>query len=59
MESAPRGLDDRESPYPDWFSAFMADRAIRKPSPHTIKAYRQDFAAIATLLAGAPNASRS
>jgi hypothetical protein len=36
------------------FWAFLADRAIRKPSPHTTKAYRQDFAAIATLLAGDP-----
>jgi site-specific recombinase XerD len=40
-----------ESVYPQWFSAFMADRAVRKPSPHTAKAYRQDFAAIAKLLA--------
>jgi site-specific recombinase XerD len=39
-----------ESVYPQWFSAFMADRAVRKPSPHTAKAYRQDFAAIANLL---------
>jgi site-specific recombinase XerC len=31
---------------------FLADRAIRKPSPHTAKAYRQDFTATATLLAG-------
>jgi site-specific recombinase XerC len=30
-------------------TAFLADRAIRKPSPHTAKAYRQDFTAIATL----------
>jgi site-specific recombinase XerD len=37
---------------PQWFSAFLADRAVRKPSPHTAKAYRQDFAAIAELLAG-------
>lgn len=36
--------------YPPWFSAFLADRAVRKPSPHTAKAYRQDFAAIAELL---------
>jgi integrase/recombinase XerC len=42
-----------ESAYPQWFSAFLADRAVRKPSPHTAKAYRQDFAAIAELLAGA------
>jgi hypothetical protein len=38
--------------YPDWFAGFLADRAIRKPSPHTAKAYRQDFTAIATLLGG-------
>lgn len=43
---------DDESPYPGWFLAFIADRAVRKPSPHTTKAYRQDFVAIATLLAG-------
>lgn len=41
-----------EPDYPQWFSAFLADRAVRKPSPHTAKAYRQDFAAIAELLAG-------
>jgi hypothetical protein len=41
-----------ESPYPQWFSAFLADCAVRKPSPHTVKAYRQDFVAIAELLAG-------
>lgn len=39
-------------PHPAWFADFLADRAIRKPSPHTAKAYRQDFEAIATLLAG-------
>jgi hypothetical protein len=52
MASMPRPLDDRELHYPEWFSAFLADRAIRKPSAHTAKAYRQDFLAIATLLAG-------
>lgn len=41
-----------EPDYPQWFSAFLADRAVRKPSPHTAKAYRQDFAAIAELLVG-------
>jgi site-specific recombinase XerC len=40
---------------PGWFLAFLADRAVRKPSPHTAKAYRQDFEAIATLLAGDPS----
>jgi hypothetical protein len=54
MDSAPRRPDDRESRYPDWFLVFLADRAVRKLSPHTAKAYRQDFAAIATLLAGDP-----
>ena len=32
---------------PDWFAAFLADRGTRKPSAHTLKAYRQDFDAIA------------
>ena len=31
---------------------FLADRGTRKPSAHTLKAYRQDFDAIATLIAG-------
>lgn len=39
---------------PEWFEAFLADRGTRKPSPHTMKAYRQDFATIAELLGGAP-----
>jgi site-specific recombinase XerD len=38
--------------FPHWFNAFLVDRGVRKPSPHTAKAYRQDFAAIAELLAG-------
>src|SRR5262249_34888328 len=46
--------DDGESGYPAWFLEFLTDRAIRKPSPHTMKAYSQDFDAIATLLAGTP-----
>src|ERR1700737_1892597 len=37
---------------PEWFAAFLADRGTRKPSAHTIKAYCQDFDAIATLIAG-------
>ncbi|EFG79833.1 site-specific recombinase, phage integrase family [Mycobacterium parascrofulaceum ATCC BAA-614] len=41
-----------EAGFPQWFSAFLADRAVRKPSTHTVTAYRQDFAAIAELLAG-------
>jgi site-specific recombinase XerD len=39
---------------PQWFAAFLADRAIRKLSAHTVKAYRQDFLVIATLLVGEP-----
>ncbi|KGI65999.1 recombinase [Mycolicibacterium rufum] len=42
--------------HPSWFVDFLADRAVRKPSPHTIKAYRQDFEAIAVLLAHTPDA---
>jgi integrase/recombinase XerC len=38
---------------PEWLAAFLADRGTRKPSAHTMKAYRQDFDAIATLVAGA------
>jgi integrase/recombinase XerC len=37
---------------PEWFSQFLNDRQTRKPSAHTMKAYRQDFVAIATLVAG-------
>ena len=52
MAKTSRGSDDDdatlpEPDFPQWFSAFLADRAVRKPSPHTAKAYRQDFAAIA------------
>lgn len=52
MTPVPGRHDNDEFRYPGWFLAFMADRAIRKPSPHTTKAYLQDFVAIATLLAG-------
>ena len=54
MAVAPADSGDADE-YPAWFTAFLADRAVRKPSPHTIKAYRQDFAAIAALLAGNAN----
>jgi site-specific recombinase XerD len=37
---------------PNWFCAFLTDRATRKPSPHTLQAYRQDFDAIAATIAG-------
>ena len=46
---------DTASAIPDWFADFLIDRALRKPSEHTMKAYRQDFAAVASLLsAGRP-----
>ena len=34
-------------PIPEWFIEFLNDRQTRKPSAHTMKAYRQDFVAIA------------
>ncbi len=37
---------------PDWFTAFLQDRQTRKPSAHTMKAYRQDFLAIASAVSG-------
>ena len=40
---------DAES-FPNWFAQFLNDRQTRKPSAHTMKAYRQDFIAIATLV---------
>ncbi len=39
-------------PLPAWFVEFLNDRQTRKPSAHTMKAYRQDFVAIATLATG-------
>jgi integrase/recombinase XerC len=46
---------DTASATPNWFADFVMDRATRKPSAHTMKAYRQDFAAVAALLtAGSP-----
>ena len=35
---------------PAWFEEFVIDRSTRKPSAHTLTAYRQDFSAIATLI---------
>jgi integrase/recombinase XerC len=40
-----------DEPFPDWFAAFLHDRQTRKPSSQTMKAYRQDFIAIASLVA--------
>ena len=41
----------------EWLAAFLADRGTRKPSAHTLKAYRQDFDAIAALIAGGEDLS--
>ena len=43
--------DGVEASRPEWFAAFLADRGTR-PSAHTLKAYRQDFDAIAALIDG-------
>lgn len=46
--------------FPDWFTRFLQDRQTRKPSAHTMKAYRQDFTAIASLItAGQPASMNS
>ena len=46
---------DTATAIPDWFAEFLIDRAPRKPSEHTMKAYRQDFAAVGSVLtAGRP-----
>ncbi|MDO3013334.1 tyrosine-type recombinase/integrase [Mycobacteroides abscessus subsp. abscessus] len=42
---------------PDWFTAFLDDRQTRKPSAHTMKAYQQDFVAIASVVTGGHPAS--
>lgn len=52
MEHPPDRIDTAEVLHPEWFAAFLADRGTRKPSVHTMKAYCQDFDAIATLVAG-------
>jgi integrase/recombinase XerC len=44
--------DGVERARPEWFAAFLADRGTRKPSAHPLKAYRQDFDAIAVLITG-------
>lgn len=44
MSDERRGLDA-------WFAEFLMHRSTAKPSPHTLKAYRQDFAGICDLLA--------
>jgi hypothetical protein len=50
-------VDGVEASRPQWFAAFLADRSTRKPWAHTLKAYRQNFDAIATLLVGGEDLS--
>ena len=58
MANAPGRTDDNtDGLRPEWFAAFLADRGTRKPSAHTLRAYRQDFDAIATLIAGGEDLS--
>ena len=47
----PKSASPADEHRPEWFEQFLADRGTRKPSAHTLKAYRQDFDAIAALLA--------
>src|SRR5690242_1191086 len=50
---SPAARDDADTQTSDvdpWFTRFLNDRQTRKPSAHTMKAYRQDFVAIATLV---------
>lgn len=46
---------EQHSAYPIWFLEFIDDRQTLKLSPHTIKAYRQDFLAIASRLVPVPS----
>src|SRR5258705_4713731 len=51
MPKGPDRRGDCQVLRPERFAAFLADRGTRKPSAHTLKACRQDFDAIATLMA--------
>ena len=52
VHADPETAAPEPDPFPDWFTAFLHDRQTRKPSAHTMKAYRQDFVAIASLVTG-------
>lgn len=58
MVDAPGHTAPVEVSRPEWFAAFLADHGTRKPSVHTLKAYRQDFDAIAVLITGHGDLSR-
>lgn len=40
VESCPTGSDADTVVVPTWFADFLVDRATRKPSKHTMQAYR-------------------
>lgn len=44
--------DRRDTDRPEWFEDFMQSRTRMGRSPHTLRALRQDFDAIATLILG-------
>lgn len=46
----PRAAGRTDAQRPSWFRDFLHDRASRKPSPHTLQAYRHDFDAVAARL---------
>jgi hypothetical protein len=50
-QAATDGDAAEADPFPGWFTALLQE-ATRKPSAHTMKAYRQDFLAIANLATG-------
>ena len=52
MPNRPDRPGDSQVSRPEWFAAFLADRGTRKPSAHTLKAYRQDFDAITAIIVG-------
>lgn len=45
-------MNAQERARPAWFEGFLADRSARKPSAHTLAAYRRDFDAIAEIIVG-------
>lgn len=54
MPRPPESACPADEHRPAWFEQFLADRGTRKPSAHTLKAYRQDFDAIASLVGDDP-----
>ena len=57
--SPPSRTPRTDAERPAWFRAFLTDRATRKPSLHTLEAYRHDLDAIAALVVGDPDRIRA